>query len=116
MISTILIAIGYLVCIFLLYSSQKELDAAHSLIKTLMSSIQELDDSNIKAQLLISNLESQNNLLEESLAILEQELKDTDEDYTTEYNLLKADVLKSIQQLQASQELLIQKINDKNII
>lgn len=114
--STLLITFGYIICLYSIYSLQKELDAAKSLINTLLESISKLDQTNTSAEVLISNLEIQNNLLEESVALLEKELSDTDEDYTTEYNLLKDQVLKSIQQLQVSQEILIQKLNDKNII
>lgn len=116
MISTLLIVFGYIICLYSIYSLQKEHEAAQELIKTLINSLSELDQANTASQLLIDNLKNQNNLLEQSVTLMEKEIEEIDSEYTQEYDLLKDNVLNSIQQLQVSQELLIQKLNDKNII
>jgi|SaaInl5LU_22_DNA_1037371.scaffolds.fasta_scaffold00524_17 hypothetical protein len=116
MISTILTAIGYIVCIALIYLLQKELNLKDRMLAELASSIINLELANSNYKSLIANLELQNKQFEDSLNLLEEELNQSDSEYTYEYNLLKDQVLKSIQQLQVSQEILIQKLNDKDII
>lgn len=116
MISTFFVFIGYFICLFLIYTLQKELDDKNKILKELASSLIQLELVNSDYKSLITNLELQNKQFEDSLNLLEEELNQNDSDYTHEYNLLKDQVLESIQQLQASQETLIQKLNDKNII
>lgn len=116
MTSTFFIFIGYFVCLFLIYTLQKELDAKNKILTELASSLIELELKNSNYNSLITNLELQNKQFEDSLNLLEEELNQSDSEYTHEYNLLKDQVLKSIQQLQVSQEILIQKLNDKDII
>lgn len=116
MISTILTAIGYVICVALIYVLQKELNLKDKMLTELASSIINLELANSNYKNLLEKLQTQNQLLEESVSLMEKEIEETDSEYTHEYNILKDQVLESIQQLQVSQETLIQKLNDKDII
>ena len=116
MIVNILTALGYFICLALIYLLQKELDSKNLLLNELASSVINLELSSSNYKNLIENLQTQNELLEQSVNLMEKEIEEIDSEYTQEYDLLKNQILTSIQELQLSQESLIQKLNDKNII
>ena len=116
MIVNILTALGYFICLALIYLLQKELDSKNLLLNELASSVINLELSSSNYKNLVENLQTQNRLLEESVNLMEKEIEEIDSEYTQEYHLLKNQILTSIQELQLSQESLIQKLNDKDII
>jgi predicted RNase H-like nuclease (RuvC/YqgF family) len=116
MIVNILTALGYFICLAIIYLLQKELDSKNLLLNELASSVINLELSSSNYKNLIENLQTQNELLEQSVNLMEKEIEEIDSEYTQEYDLLKNQILTSIQELQLSQESLIQKLNDKDII
>ena len=116
MTSTFFIFIGYFICLYLIYTLQKDLDFKNKILSELASSVIDLELSNLNYKNLTENLQAQNDLLEEATILLEKEINKINSEYLKESNLFKSQVLNSIQQLQISQELLIQKLNDKDII